>query len=294
MQEVTIAICTYNRSQSLKRAMQSVLKASYQSITLLIVDNNSTDQTKQVVQELQETHLGKKIEYYFEAQQGVAAARNRALRECRTAYLGFIDDDEEIIENWVEAMLAAFALDSKVGVVTGPGIPIYEVPPPNWMSVGVHDSYLLYPEKTYILPPTTGIGTGNVLMRSECFQNIYFREDLGRQGACLLGAEDTDFFRRVLAQGYLPAYAHQAIMYHHINKEKLSFSWFARRYFYEGVSEYVQKQSKKLWLKRFFTLIMQGFLGVLTLLTFNSKKIYYRSLRIIQLIGIISGPWVSR
>lgn len=293
MQEVTIAICTYNRCQSLKRAMQSVLKASYPKITLLIVDNNSSDQTSQIVQELQQAYLTKKIEYYFEPQQGVAAARNRALKECRTEYLGFIDDDEEIIENWVESMLTAFELDSKVGVVTGPGVPIYEVEPPTWMSVGVHDSYLLYPEKTYILPLNTGIGTGNVLMRAECFANIYFREDLGRQGACLLGAEDTDFFRRVLAQGYLPAYAHRAIMYHHINKEKLTFSWFARRYFYEGVSEYVQKQSKKLWLKRLFTLIVQSFLWVFTLLTFNSQKIYYRGLRVIQLWGIICGPWIK-
>jgi glycosyltransferase involved in cell wall biosynthesis len=86
---LSVAICTYNRAGLLVRALESVVKQSLPDIALevLVVDNGSTDETRDVVASLQAKNSA--LRYVVEQEPGIAHARNRAMAEARGEYLAF-------------------------------------------------------------------------------------------------------------------------------------------------------------------------------------------------------------
>ena len=132
--KVVIGVCTYNRCKDLKRLLQSLIKLDYPNFEIIVVDNNSTDQTAQIVSGFE------KVKYVFEAKQGLAYARNCLLNNCGndTEYLGMLDDDETVDKDWILRMLECFQLDERIAVVGGPYIPCFEITPPAWMPYDFH------------------------------------------------------------------------------------------------------------------------------------------------------------
>lgn len=88
---VTVIIPTYNRALLLPRAISSVLKQTMSDLELLVVDDGSTDGTAAVVRALGD----RRIRYLPQANAGVAAARNRGMREARGELVAFLDSDDE-------------------------------------------------------------------------------------------------------------------------------------------------------------------------------------------------------
>ena len=90
---ISICICTYNRSESLRRTLASLaeqVNAEFGAIELLIVDNNCTDDTHQTVEAFRQRLPIRRV---TESRQGLAHARNRAVAEFRGDVLLFTDDD---------------------------------------------------------------------------------------------------------------------------------------------------------------------------------------------------------
>src|SRR5688572_3177356 len=91
--EVSIVIPTYNRSALLRNAVASVLAQNTQiPVEIVIVDNNSQDDTAAVVRSMMDAHPGR-IRYVVERQQGNAHARNRGVESATAGIIAFIDDD---------------------------------------------------------------------------------------------------------------------------------------------------------------------------------------------------------
>ena len=93
--DISIIICTYNRSESLKRTLQSLKEMSVSDDIeweLLIVDNNSTDNTREAVNDFTKTS-GLNCRYVFESKQGLSNARNRGVKEACGEIIAFTDDD---------------------------------------------------------------------------------------------------------------------------------------------------------------------------------------------------------
>src|SRR5437899_184406 len=90
---LTIAICTFNRADLLPRSLDSVRNQMRTSadLEIMIVDNGSTDHTRDMVAEVQAEDS--RVRYVVEPNAGISHARNRALREARGEYLAFLDDD---------------------------------------------------------------------------------------------------------------------------------------------------------------------------------------------------------
>lgn len=92
---VSVIISTYNRGAFLREAIQSVLDQDYffknraSSFELLVVDDGSADNTKEIV-----ASFGDKVKYHFQAHRGVSAARNQGLALAQGDYIAFLDSDD--------------------------------------------------------------------------------------------------------------------------------------------------------------------------------------------------------
>lgn len=86
----SIIIPTYNRSAFLKKALSSVINQSFGEFELIIVDDGSTDNTRQLINSCND----KRIKYIYQENKGASAARNRGLKEARAEWICFLDSDD--------------------------------------------------------------------------------------------------------------------------------------------------------------------------------------------------------
>src|ERR1700685_1825619 len=105
---ISICICTYNRAHILPYCLNALVRLRAPAnceAEILVVDNNSCDNTKYVVDNFAE-RSPISIRYFHESQQGVSAARNRATREGHGDYISFLDDECVVQPNWLEVVVS--------------------------------------------------------------------------------------------------------------------------------------------------------------------------------------------
>lgn len=127
---ISIIICTYNRAESLKRMLATLIPANVQDVLeVLVVDNNSRDHTREVLAE----YAGRHPELFrpmLETKPGQGAALNRAIRAARGDVLVFTDDDVLLPGNWMDEIRKALAAHPDCGVFGGRVKPV----PPEGMA----------------------------------------------------------------------------------------------------------------------------------------------------------------
>lgn len=87
---VSVVIPTYNRAKKVQGAIESVLAQTFSDLEAIVVDDGSSDGTENI---LGETYGGR-IRYHYQANQGVAAARNKGIAEARGEWIAFLDSDD--------------------------------------------------------------------------------------------------------------------------------------------------------------------------------------------------------
>jgi glycosyltransferase involved in cell wall biosynthesis len=132
--EVSVVISTYDRCDRLRLAIESVLNqvGGSPKFELIVVDNNSTDDTRRVVEELMRTSAN--LRYVFELQQGVSHGRNAGIAHARAPIVAFTDDDVRVAPDWLQVISAAFAAHPEVDFVGGKVLPEWPSPPPAWLT----------------------------------------------------------------------------------------------------------------------------------------------------------------
>jgi glycosyltransferase involved in cell wall biosynthesis len=130
--DFTVAIPTYNGAKRLPLLLDRLRTQINPPATweILIVDNNSTDNTAQVVQTYQTGWTVCPLRYCFEPEQGAAYARQRAVREAQGALIGFLDDDNLPAPDWVAAADAFAQQYPQAGAFGGQIHGSFEVEPP--------------------------------------------------------------------------------------------------------------------------------------------------------------------
>jgi glycosyltransferase involved in cell wall biosynthesis len=124
--QVSVAICTYNRAASLHRVLRSMSRMSVSeglSWELLVVDNNSDDDTRETALEFRGVLP---LRYVFEPVQGLSSARNRALAEYEGDLLVFVDDDVIVHRNWLKAYASAVRHFSAADYFGGRILPLWD------------------------------------------------------------------------------------------------------------------------------------------------------------------------
>lgn len=112
--DVTVIVPCYNYGDKLPRAIESIMAQTYPAKEVIVIDNNSKDDTKEVAAHLSERYPN--VRYVNEAKQGVAHARNRGIAESATKYIVPLDADDEIKPLFLEVCVKALESDRSLAL----------------------------------------------------------------------------------------------------------------------------------------------------------------------------------
>jgi glycosyltransferase involved in cell wall biosynthesis len=233
--DVSIVMPTYNRGPLLSGAVQSVL-AQRPAITpafeLIVVDNNSTDDTREIIERFARTDG--RVRYVFEPQQGSSHGRNAGIREARAPLVAFIDDDVRAEPEWVAAIVRAFEQYPHANVVGGRVLPIWPVDPPAWLTRD-HWSPLALVDYGDVPAAMDAehplcLVSANLSLRRHVFDVVGgFAPDLGLVKAGTLGSvEDHEFLLRVLRAGNTVFYDPRITVHADIQPNRLARAYHRR------------------------------------------------------------------
>ncbi len=245
MPKISVIVCTYNRCQSLRQTLLSLIAQRLPNdltLEIVVVDNNSSDNTRKVVEEIS----GKSswpVRYYFEKNQGISFARNCGIREASGDAIAFTDDDIIPEPDWV-ANLWKSMIEHDAISAGGPVLPAWTCEPPKWIKDGNSSFYGMLalmdrgPEAIVINQPFSNflIGGNFMLKKSTIEEFGFFRTDLGRTGKSLFGGEDSEMLRRILISGKKVVYAPNAVVRHLIPEYRMTFRYLRKWHFTMGRS----------------------------------------------------------
>jgi glycosyltransferase involved in cell wall biosynthesis len=257
----SVVICTYNRADYLGKTLESIAGQNYpkDKFEIVVVDNNSSDHTETVSSGFKKLHRDLNVRYFMESQQGISYGRNRGVSEATGEFIAFIDDDETIDPDYLTDLDRFFTDYPDASLCGGPVVPVLETARPDWLSpytmrliTGAYDKG----KEIKTVKPKDYPGTGHATFRRSLFlQYGGFNTELGRKGNSLMGAEDKDFFLRLIRNGVKCYYFPPAIIYHHIPASKLTDDFFQRITYAIGKSERIRTLSisQSTFFKRLFS-----------------------------------------
>lgn len=109
---VSVVIPSYNRAYIVGHAIESVLKQTYTSVEVVVVDDGSTDDTARVVQAFDE-----RVRYIYQPNAGIAAARNSGIAVARGEYIAFLDSDDVWLPWKLDAQMSVLRQRPEVGMI---------------------------------------------------------------------------------------------------------------------------------------------------------------------------------
>lgn len=222
---ISVVICTYNRAETLRRAVDSVIRqetgGSF-SFEVVVVDDGSTDNTPEVIESLA-SGAATPVRRVFEGSGGcIPVTRNRGIAEARGEWVAFFDDDQIAEPGWLKGLLEA-ARRLNVFLVGGPRR--LDVPGERLERLGPERRAMLG-EEMYPAEPIEFDGkrlptTGNLMIHRRVFEAIgTFDVSMAFSG------EDADLLRRARAAGFPIWTAPGAMVVHLIPEYRLDLEYF--------------------------------------------------------------------
>jgi len=210
MPKVSVVIPTYNYGRYISKAIDSVLSQTFKDFEIIVIDDGSTDGTKDLP-----AQYGNKIKYIYQENHGLSNARNRGIKASSGEYLVFLDADDYISPQKLETETKLLDAHPEVGwsysnhyYVDENGIILYG------FSYQFHKSNSRPPEgmifKDLLL--NNFIPVNAVMLRKKCLDAGFFDESLGNQGY-----EDCAFWLRVSAK-YEVKYIDQPLAFIRLHK----------------------------------------------------------------------------
>lgn len=230
--EASVIVCTYNRAESLMDtlgALKAQQVASDYAWEVIVVDNNSRDHTRQVVEEFMEDWSV--LRYEFEGQQGLSHARNHGIACAHGEVLLFTDDDVLPEADWLETTL--LGLEKYQASACGGYIaPIWETQPPEWLTERFYGFLAIRTDRTDDYPITEASQApfgANMAIRRAVFDRVgLFDTNRGRKGKVLASGEDGEMFERILAENLKAVFLGASRVHHKVEAFRMTKSYFRR------------------------------------------------------------------
>ncbi len=249
MTRLSLLVATYNRSDYLARTLRSLAgqRLAPELFEVVVVDNNSSDDTRAVVEAFRTDNPSLGVIYVFEQQQGLSFARNRAIAESHGEWLVMLDDDIEADPGLAEAYFGFFSEKTDMAACGGKVLPLYETEPPRWRSyytdlfiasaLDLGDAGKEFPRKKY------PIGANFGFRRTAVERYGGFDTQLGRKGDLPLGGEEKEFIARLRAGGDRIFYLPESVVHHIVPEWKVTDAYFDRVTRGMGASERIRTRA---------------------------------------------------
>jgi glycosyltransferase involved in cell wall biosynthesis len=174
---LTVIIPVFNAERHIASAIRSILSQEYPFLEILAVDDGSTDGSAEILQSFPE------VVYYYQKNQGPAAARNYGIQLAKGEFILFLDSDDLFPEGKIRNQLSYFTQRPELEIVLGKSQFFFEE--------GADTSVFRFPDETHQVL-TVLLGSG--IYRKEVFNKV------GLFDSSLNFSEDVDWFNRVREQ----------------------------------------------------------------------------------------------
>lgn len=232
--KVTVAIPTYNRAAFLRQTLAGLVAQQFprDHFEILVIDNNSTDDTRAIVAEFATARPAPC--YLLETQQGLDYARNRAIAEARGEIIVFGDDDILVQPDWLAHMAVPLLADpaQKIGAVGGEVIPVFPDGLPPWVAEW-HSPLAFRPDLGPLEARHSPMGA-NLAFPRWIFEKLgRFHTALDRAAGNYFSGGDSEMIRRVRAAGHEVWFAPAAAVQHQMPASRTTFR-YARRHAFDS------------------------------------------------------------
>jgi glycosyltransferase involved in cell wall biosynthesis len=282
---VSLIVPTYNRAERLLQSLRSFRDQSLHPsrYEILVVDNNSTDETREVA------HAGLRDaacewRYLLEPRQGLHCARNRGILEARGEIVVFGDDDIVAAPTWLERLAGEFDGDASVGIVGGKVKPLWDDTPPTWIydygSERVHPvfAYLDYGDERLELSTDYVFGCNFAIRRTLAIEiGGSFPDTFPNHLRHLSGTGENGMIDKARRLGYKVLYSPGALVHHYADVKRANLPYFIdryRRWAIEDAFEQFRQRSKSSAAARLMAVALKRLLRSPSTCARRKKPLY--------------------
>ena len=302
MEDISVILCTYNRAASLKSTLESFLGLTLPSDfnwELILVDNNSKDNTPEVIRDFAKT-AGFSVRYIFEHRQGRSPALNAGIAAAKSEIVAFTDDDVVLHPEWLLNLKLAFDEFHCAGVA-GRVVPVWHHPKPDWLEMEEQQAVVNFElgEIAREIKDRTPLGANSAYRKDKFEKYGLFRLDLGVSGENRgITCEDSEFASRLLRAGEKIRYVPNAIIYHPVDPVRSSKAYFCKWYYNDGRSMIRAWPPPKNIVRYFgvprwiFRSVVENFLK--WTFNFDAKRRFHYKLRMYRDVGRLVESYRNR
>jgi glucosyl-dolichyl phosphate glucuronosyltransferase len=286
--KITVILCTFNRCRSLAKTLESVATSTLPDSVeweVLVVDNNSTDLTREVVEDFSRRCPGR-FHYVFEPRPGKSFALNTGVRGAQGDVLAFTDDDVTVEPTWLQNLTAALHNTEWAGT-GGRTLPMQTFSPPRWFGLNLAGALYAHFDLGDVPCQLDRAPYGaNMAFRKEMFERYgLFRTDMGPSPNREIPRpnEDTEFGCRLMSAGEHLRYEPSAVLHHPVPEDRFRKEYFLAWWFDFGRATKRAEVRRRdiLWIQRdYLSMLKWGavLIPVRTLrwvLTLNPQRRFY-------------------
>lgn len=238
---LSIVVCTYNRMKFLPACLDSLARQTLDKdkFELIVVDNNSTDDSSHIINDFIRLHPHLSCRYVFVEQKGLAYARNQGIAHAKHDLVTYIDDDTETTPEFAETILNFMLSHPEAAGIGGRVLPLFsESEPPVWISkylngfLGIADHGS--PARIFSRKMKYPAGC-NMTYRKELILKVG-----GFNNKLTFRSDDKQIYYSIRKLNHTVYYLPDAALYHNIDAARLQFASFKKVFTETGRGEYLR------------------------------------------------------
>lgn len=233
----SVIITTFNRAKTIPMCMDSLIKQNFpkSDYEIIIINNNSSDETEEVIEKYINDNPDTNIKYYFIPKPGQVYARQIGILAAQNEILSFTDDDGILCPDWLKEIAEVFELNKEAVGVAGKIIIRWDETPPEW--INNYENFLGKLNYGDEIKYETGLymNAGNLSIKKDVLIEVGgFNPEM--IGDWLMGDGETGLWIRLRKKNYKIGWAPKAIMEHYqIAKKNATVDDIKRRFMNNGI-----------------------------------------------------------